>query len=197
MTATAVLGCLAAVVGVADTLPYLRDMRRGTTRPHRGTWLVWSIVAIVAFWAQRASGATWSLVMLGTQAVLTSATFLLSLRHGEGGLGHRDLTLLGIAAGGLTGWAFVDLPVIATAGVVVADLVGAMLMLPKAYRDPQSETPSTYVLAALGGGLAACAVAEPDPELLLFPVYFTVVNGALAAVILRRRAICCASALRV
>jgi len=190
MTAAALLGCLAAVVGIADTLPYLRDMRRGTTRPHRGTWLLWSVVAIVAFWSQRAGGATWSLVLCGTQAVLTSATFALSLRCGEGGLARRDVTLLAIAAGGLAGWAFVDLPVVATVGVAVADLAGALLMLPKAYREPESETASTFVLAAVAGCLAAGAVAELDPELLLFPVYFALVNGTLAAVILRRRAVC-------
>lgn len=195
MTPAAVLGCLAAVVGVADTIPYLRDIRRGTTRPHRGTWLLWSVVAIVAFWSQRASGATWSLVMLGTQAALTSATFLLSLRHGEGRFARRDVALLAVAGSGLLGWAFVDLPVIATVGVALADLAGALLMLPKAYREPESETASTFVLATVAGCLAAGAVAELDPELLLFPVYYTLVNGVLATVILRRRAVCAATAM--
>jgi hypothetical protein len=188
MRTAAVLGCLAALVGVADTIPYLRDMRRGTTRPHRGTWLLWSVVAIVAFWSQRACGATWSLVVCGTQAVLTTATFVLALRVGEGGLARRDIALLGVAGSGLLGWAFVDLPVVATFGVAVADLAGALLMLPKAYREPESETASTFVLATVSGCLAAGAVAELDPELLLFPVYFTLVNGLLAAVILCRRA---------
>src|SRR5690242_16486010 len=117
MTPAALLGCLAAVVGVADTIPYLRDMRRGTTRPHRGTWLLWSVVAIVAFWSQLACGATWSLVLCGTQAALTTLTFVLALRVGEGGLARRDLVLLAVAGSGLLGWAFVDLPVIATVGV--------------------------------------------------------------------------------
>jgi hypothetical protein len=40
-----VLGLAAALVAVADTIPYLRDILRGTTRPHRGTWLIWSLVA--------------------------------------------------------------------------------------------------------------------------------------------------------
>ena len=68
-----VLGLLAGVVGIADTIPYVRDTVRGTTRPHRGTWLIWSVLAIVVCLSQRADGASWSLIMAGLQAVLTSA----------------------------------------------------------------------------------------------------------------------------
>jgi hypothetical protein len=68
MTYTApVLGVLAGVVGIADTIPYVRDTIRGSTRPHRGTWLIWSVLAIVVFLSQRADGATWSLIMAAAQ----------------------------------------------------------------------------------------------------------------------------------
>jgi hypothetical protein len=60
-------------------------------------------------------------------------------------------------------------------------------MVPKTYRDPESETFITFALASLAGALAAGAVAAPDPSLLLYPLYFCVVNGALALLILRRR----------
>ena len=35
-----VLGVLAGLAGIGDTIPYVRDIVRGTTRPHRGTWLI-------------------------------------------------------------------------------------------------------------------------------------------------------------
>ena len=41
---------------------------------------------------------------------------------------------------------------------LVADLVAAVMMLPKTWRDPQSETLSTFVLAAVSGALAVGAV---------------------------------------
>ena len=83
---TPILGLLAGAVGIVDTVPYVRDMLRGLTRPHRGTWLIWGVLAVVAFVSQRADGGSWSLVMTGTQAVLTGLVFLLAIRHGEGGL---------------------------------------------------------------------------------------------------------------
>jgi hypothetical protein len=74
-----ILGLLAGAVGIADTIPYVRDIARGSTRPHRGTWFIWGVLAIIVCLSQRADGASWSLIMAAAQAVLTSAIFLLSI----------------------------------------------------------------------------------------------------------------------
>jgi hypothetical protein len=92
ITLAPVFGVLAGVVGVVDTVPYVRDIRRGTTRPHRGTWFIWGMLAIVVCVSQHADGASWSLVMAATQAVITSFVFVLATRRGEGGLNAADGT---------------------------------------------------------------------------------------------------------
>src|SRR6201987_2558120 len=99
-----VLGLLAGVVGIADTIPYVRDTVGGSTRPHRGTWLIWSVLAIVVCLSQRADGASWSLIMAAAQAVLTSAVFLLSIRRGEGGLSPGDVLMIALGGRGVIGW---------------------------------------------------------------------------------------------
>jgi hypothetical protein len=184
-----VLGLLAGVVSIADTIPYVRDTVRGTTRPHRGTWLIWSVLAIVACLSQRADGASWSIVMAASQAVLTSTIFLLSIRRGEGGLSPADVLMIALAGGGVVGWVVADQPVIAIACVVAADLIGVAMMVPKTYRDPGSETLATFALASLSGALAAGAVGALDPSLLLYPVYYCLANGAIAVLIHRRRSL--------
>src|SRR6185312_1291425 len=184
-----ILGLLAGVVGIADTIPYVRDIARGSTRPHRGTWFIWGVLAIIVCLSQRADGASWSLVMAAAQAVLTSAIFLLSIRRGEGGLSPVDIFMIAVAAGGLIGWIVADEPVIATTCVVAADLIGAAMMVPKTYRDPGSETLVTFWLASLSGALAIGAVGVPDASLLLYPVYFCLVNGAIAILIHHRRSL--------
>ena len=113
-----VLGVLAVLVGIADTIPYVRDTLRGATRPHRGTWLIWSVLAIVVCLSQRADGASWSLLMAAAQAVLTSLVFVLAIRRGEGGVGASDRVMIAIAAGGVVGWIVADEPIVATACVV-------------------------------------------------------------------------------
>ena len=182
------LGLLAGLLAVADPIPYIRDTVRGRTRPHRGTWLIWGVLANVAFLAQHADGAVWSLPMVGAQALLTTVVFALALRNGEGGLSRAEVLLIGIAGAGVVGWLSADEPLVATVCVVAADLIGVALMVPKTYRDPWSETFSTFALASLSGALAAGAVGALDTSLLLYPVYYCAGNGAIALLIRWRRA---------
>ncbi len=184
-----VLGVLAVLVGIADAIPYIRDTLRGATRPHRGTWLIWSTLAIVVCLSQRADGATWSLLMVGAQAILTSLTFCLSIRRGEGGVSMPEMVMIAVAGAGVLGWIVADEPIIATACVVAADLLGAAMMVPKTYRDPDSETLSTFALASVSGALAIGAVGTPELSLLLYPVYFMLVNCAIAVFIHHRRGV--------
>jgi hypothetical protein len=182
------LGVLAGVLGAADTVPYVRDILAGRTRPYRWTWLIWAVLAIVVCASQRADGASWSLVMAAVQAVLTSVIFALAIRRGEGALGPVERVMLAVAAGGVVGWLVADEPVVATACVVAADLIGAAMMLPKTYRDPESETLATFALASAAGALAAGAVGRLDASLLPYPVYFCVANAAIALLITSGRA---------
>jgi hypothetical protein len=191
-----VLGLAAGLIGVLDTIPYVRDTLRGSTRPHRATWLIWGVLAVVVSLSQYADGASWSLVMAGVQAVLTSLVFGLSIRRGEGGVSRADITMIAIAGAGVTGWIAADEPLVATACVVAADLIGAGLMVPKTYRDPHSETLITFAFASLGGALAAGAVGAIDVSLLLYPVYYCVINGAIALLIWERRLTQAAAAVR-
>ncbi len=89
----------------------------------------------------------------------------------------------------MIGWIVAEEPIVATSCVVAADLIAAAMMVPKTYRDPDSETLATFAFASLSGTLAAGAVGTLDVSLLLYPVYFGVVNGALAILIYHRRAV--------
>ena len=148
---TAAFAMLGGVLGAAESIPYLRDTWRRSTVPHRGSWLIWGVIEVVAVESQLADGATWSLVPLIAQAAGTCLVFALSIWLGSGGLSRLELTLIALAGAGVLGWFMADEPVIATACVIVADCVAAIMMLPKAWSDPHSETMSTYALASSPG----------------------------------------------
>jgi hypothetical protein len=88
------LGVAAGLIAVLDTVPYLRDVVRGTTRPHPGTWLIWSALAVIVCLSQWADGASWSLIMTLTQAVVTTAVFALTVVRGKGGMTRADVMLM-------------------------------------------------------------------------------------------------------
>jgi len=194
-----VLGVVAGVLGVIEVLPYVRDTLRRSTRPHRGTWFIWAVLAGVAFWAHRADGASWSLLLLGVECVGTAVVFALSLRWGHGALTTVERRLVLLAGVGVGGWVVSDEPLVALACVIASDLVATSMMLPKTWRNPASETLSTYVMASAGGAAAAASVGVTvavtssasvgvaPASLLVYPVYLCLINGAVAAVLVVRR----------
>ena len=131
--------------------------------------------------------------MTGAQATLTGLIFILAVRRGESELSATDALLTAMAAAGVVGWLLSDEPTVATAAVVVADLLAAAMMTPKTYRDPASETLASFALASVGGALAAGAAASNEPALLVYPVYFCAVNGAIALLIHHRRTVLAAA----
>jgi hypothetical protein len=183
----AAFGILAGVLQLVATAPYLRDIRRGSTQPHRATWGIWATLSFVALASQAASGATWSLALTIGVAASCGSVFVLALRRGIGGLSPIELAMLAIAALGIVGWQLADNPTVATSSVVLADLIGGALMLPKTYRNPGSETLSTYVVGVVSTLCAIAAVNAAAPSLLIYPVYVLVADCVVVAVILLRR----------
>ena len=120
--------------------------------------------------------------LLGTLLIL-----LLSIRRGVGGTSRFDVVLLAIAASGVVGWYVAGDPTIATICVVLSDLVAVVMMMPKTYADPYSETLSAYVMSAASGACALVAVGSLDFGLLVYPAYIVCADLAVAVVVLAQR----------
>lgn len=177
------------VISMFDAAPYIRDTLRGTTRPHRGAWLIWTALSWIVLASNRADGAVWSILPLAAQALMNSAIFFLSIRRGEGGLDPLDRLMLAIAALGVAGWFVFTDPTLATLAVILADVMGTIMMLPKAWRDPSSETISTFVLSSVVGLCALVAVGSLEFSLVIYPLYYIVANAVVAGVLIYRRPI--------
>jgi hypothetical protein len=112
---------------------------------------------------------------------------LLAIRRGVGGGTPLDWGLLAFAGAGVVGWQLAGEPAIATACVIVADATAVAMMLPKTYRDPYTETLSSYVLGAISSTVAMGAVGSFELSLLAYPVYLALAGALLSVVIAVRR----------
>jgi hypothetical protein len=168
-------------------VPYIRDVVRGSTRPHRGTWIIWCGLSFIVLASQRADGGRWSLLVVVSQLVGAATIAVLSFKHGVGGTSRLDLGLAAIAVVGVIGWYTVGNPTLATLGVVIADSVAVLMMVPKTYRYPYSETLSAFVLSAASGAFAMAAVGSLDAGLLLYPTYFLIADVIIVVLIASRR----------
>lgn len=177
------LAVVSAVVTAACVLPYLRDVRRGTTVPHRTSWFVFATLAVVAAVSQALDGGGPGTWLAAGSAVGFGAVAASSIRHGTGGRSIEDRVVLAIAAAGTGVSLLLSHPLYATAGVVVAEAVAVTLTVRKALADPGSETRSTWAADAGAGVLAIAAVDQATVSSLLYPVHHVVANAAVVAAI--------------
>ncbi|TAH35843.1 hypothetical protein EYC59_01430 [Candidatus Saccharibacteria bacterium] len=170
---------LAGLIVLIGAPFYLRDILRGHTRPERTTWLIWSVLAVIAFVSQLKLGARWSLVYVGLTALGGLTVYLLSLKYGTDGWKGGDKIALVIAGVGIALALAMRSPEMAIFGVMIADFAGAVLTIQKAYRRPGSETTVTWVLAGVAWLLTTLSVGSRRFDLVMYPLYMAAICFAV------------------
>ena len=178
-----VLGILSGIVALLAYPPYIRDMLKGITKPERVSWLIWSVLSVIALTSQIAAGAQWSIIMTLAQTIGVVTVFLLSFKYGYGSLKRRDIISLITAGVGLIGWLVTGQSFVALLFVIIVDFAGAWLTVYKAYKDPESETLVTWQLDTVSGMLGLLAVGSINFTLMLYPAYLLIANGSVVGAI--------------
>jgi hypothetical protein len=110
--------------------------------------------------------------------------FILSIKRGYSGLSKKEIISLIVAALGLALWAVTDKPLLALLCVVIVDAAGSWLTVFKSYKDPGSETLSTWILDCVSSVFALMAIGSLNYTLILYPGYLFIANGAVVVAIL-------------
>jgi hypothetical protein len=178
-----ILGILSALVFLAGDVPYLSDTIKGKTKPHRITWGVVTLLNVIGFANQWASGASNSLWLFGAGVLMVGAIFIASLWKGVGGHTRQDMVSLTISLIGVGLWLIFDSPLLS---ILANILVAAVALLPsyaKAKRAPETETGIAWIGGAVSSLLAAISVGELNPQLLLLPVAAVFFNGYMVYIL--------------
>jgi hypothetical protein len=183
-----VLEVLAGAFTVLCVVPYIRDVVLGRTQPQRTSWFGFALLSIVAAAAEISDGAHAGAALACGSAIAFTAVFAMSVRRGVGGRSLRDVISFCSLCGGLALWAATSKPIVAVAAILVADVGGIALTTAKAFRTPDSETLSTWVIDAFAGLLGCLAVLGLGFHDWLYPVYHLTANCVVAgAIVLGRR----------
>lgn len=182
------LGYISGVLVMWSYIPYVRDILQRTTKPQRASWSIWTLLGLIAFFAQLASGATNSLWITGVETFGSLVVFGLAIPYGIGGLQRDDIVALMVTVIGLAVWRFTDKALVGILTPIIICGAGSVLTTIKAYKNPESETLATWFLAGIAGTFATLAVGRLNYMLLAFPVYIVVCNFVVAgAIILGKR----------
>jgi len=182
-------GYTSLVLMILSAIPYSRSILKRETKPQRMTWLIWSILSIIALFSQLAKGGTWSLFLTVGDTIAILIVFILSIKFGVGGFRKIDILSLCGALLSLFLWYLTKEPAVALFLIILTDFIGATLTISKAWRDPRSENWVGWVMCGVGGLLGTLAVGEWNIVLLAFPIYICIINFLIGGIILGRRSI--------
>ena len=182
-----ILGYSSGILMMVSSVPYIRDIVKGKTKPERATWFIWSVVMMIAFFAQVASGGTFSTLLTVGDTIVVIVIFILSIKHGMAGWMMRDKMALVGAGISLILWYFTKNPAIALFIVIFIDFLGGLLTIVKSYENPESETMLTWFFSSIAGFLGILAVGEMNFILLAFPIYICLINLAIGLIIFLSR----------
>ncbi|HSX14909.1 MAG TPA: hypothetical protein VLE72_03330 [Candidatus Saccharimonadales bacterium] len=187
------LGIIAGILALIAPIPYIRDIIKGTTKPNRATWFIWTALLAIALAGQLASGGTYSTLLTAGDLLGTFIVLMLAVKFGVGGWQTIDKLALAGAALGLILWRLFNSPALALAMIILVDYSGGLPTILKAHRDPDSETISSYWLVGIGSALAVISVGKLDIVLMVYPFFLAILMGLIVGAMLtsptRRRVV--------
>lgn len=139
---------LAGVVDLFGTATYAVSTWRGTAKPNRVSWVLWTFIPLVAFIAQVNQGVIY-------QAGVTFAAFFGPLlvfiasfkdRHAYWRISRFDYACGALSVLAIALWAITRTGNIAIALSVAADGLASVPTIIKAYHQPATESPIAYVV---------------------------------------------------
>ena len=185
----AAIGILAVILISISDLSYVKAIWRRQAQPHRYTWFIFLMTALVIFGSQFALGSRDSLFVFGWFVVVNLTIFCLSLTRGrgEGGLDWPNSLALVIALTSITLWFAMSSALMALICILVADTIGITLSLIKTWRDPSSEPLMMWGLGSVAAALNVVAVGSPEWFLYLAPLHLLLCDVLMAITIIMRR----------
>ncbi len=176
MTIPYLLGLLAQFILAVSILPYTISIFRGTVKPNRISWFIWSVIGF-AFWIitpQTADEVTKMLTVIFM--VNPSLIFILTLFKGENqkpdGLEIFSL-LVGLSA--IVVWYLFrnSSGLFPISMAIAADFFALLPTLRFVYMAPDEEAPLAWLCFFFGSFIALFGIEKYTLESLILPIYMT------------------------
>jgi len=180
---------VSALVSSTGGLYYLYKTITGKTRPNRTTWLLWGLLPMIAFVAQRAQGVeamSWITFAAGLISFLiVLASFLNKKAYWK--TKPRDYYIAAGAICGITLWLVTDNPNLAILFMLAADFLASLPTILKSYQYPETESWVAYAISTLGFGIGMLSIQSYTFENSAFVIYLFVVSGLLTILAARKQ----------
>ncbi len=178
----AIVGALVQFFG---SWPYLRDTIKGTVKPNRVSWLLWSIAPLIAAYAQFQQGV--GLIFLTTfvvgfvPIVIVTASFL--NKEAEWNITKFDVICGALSLLGLILWQITKVGNLAILFSIIADGLAAMPTVIKSYHEPETENDTIYWFGVINAALGLLTIKTWTFEYWGFPLYLLFIGVLIGSLV--------------
>ena len=155
---------------------YLIDTIKGKIKPHKVTFLMWSLAAGVAFLAQISQGIVWeSLLTLSiglSPLAIFIASFLNKKSHWE--LKEFDFACGALSMMGLILWQITSVANIAILFAILTEGAATLPTITKSYTHPETELAWTYLASAAAGVITLLIIKDWSFANYSFAAFYTI-----------------------
>jgi hypothetical protein len=178
------IGLIAAVIEVAQSIPYYISILKGRTRPQRATYGIWAAIEVIGISSYIASGATTTKWVPLISAFNSLAVFGLSFKYGMGGSSKLDIFSLSLAGSAITLWIVTGNPVLAVYMSVLAGIIGYIPTIRKTYLYPKTESTISWSMYAVGAGINIFALTTARFVIVLPLISTFILSSVVASLLL-------------
>ncbi len=180
------VGAAAQLVGVFS---YIKETLRGSTKPNKVTWLMWSVAPIIATFAAISGGVGWAVLpvfMAGFGPLLVFiASFVNKKSYWK--LEKFDYLCGFCSVLALVLWGITKEPVIAIIFAIASDGFAAIPTSVKAWKYPETESAGPYTTGLFSALTSFAAIKTWNFSSLAFPVYLVMICTLLTIFVYRRK----------
>jgi hypothetical protein len=180
-----IIGAVVQLLGIAS---YIKDTLKGTTKPNRVSWLLWSVTPLIATAAALADGVRWAVLPVFMSGFGPLLVFIISFVNKKSywKLGKFDYLCGFFSVLALVLWGITKEPVIAIIFSIVSDGFAAAPTLVKIWESPESESKGPYATGLFNSMTSFAAVKTWNFSSFGFAAYLTIMNVALVMAFYRR-----------
>lgn len=181
---------VAIVLTLTAFIPYIRSILGGSTKPHLFSWVIWSLITTIIFFAQLDADGGIGAWPIGISAAITTyIAWLAFTKRADISITRIDWLFLLSSLGSLPLWYFSSDPMWTVILLTVVDLLGFGPTISKAYDFPHEESITFFLMFLLRNIFTLLALEAYSITTILFPLAVSCACILLCALVIHRRKI--------
>lgn len=173
-----IAGIVAGILSLLGYFPYIVAILRGTTKPNRASWFIWTLVGgllAVSFAATGDRQAIWLPIGYFVGPFITA---ILSIRYGYAAWTRLDTFCVIAAVVSIVPWILSKNALLTLYINLFIDATGAIPTLIKAYQEPETEDFTAWLIFFLGNTVELFAVETWNLS-AAYPIYLFFLAGSI------------------